>query len=283
MAYSADYEQEEAPLKVLKGLYSKILVLLLIVGACLLIYPSFAEWWNSRFQLRDISDYLNNEAQLTEENYDEEWEKARMFNQAIFNHHKVAKLTDEERELYNSCLNIGSNGVMGYVDIPIIRVSLPIYHGTSDVVLQTGVGHMESTSLPVGGENTHAALSGHRGLISANLFTNLDRVAEGDLFMLRVLGETLTYKVDKISIVLPSETKLLEPVEGMDYCTLVTCTPYGINSHRLLVRGHRVPNINNLSLTVAPDAMQIDPILISPLFAAPMLLALLIRLILKKR
>ena len=206
-----------------------------------------------------------------------------MFNQEIFRHQKVAALTDEEKELYNSCLNVSGNGVMGYVDIPIIRVSLPIFHGTSDVVLQSGVGHMESTSLPVGGENTHAALSGHRGLVSANLFTNLDRVMEGDLFMLRVLGETLTYKVDKISIVLPEETELLEPVYGMDYCTLVTCTPYGVNSHRLLVRGHRVENIKNLSLTVTPDAMQIDPILISPLFATPILLAMLIRLMLRKR
>ena len=266
----------------LKGLYSKILVFLLLAGTCMLVYPTFADWWNERLQLRDISEYLQNEGQLTEVDYTEEWEKAHMFNQAIFNHQKVAALTKEEKAFYNSCLNISGNGIMGYVDIPLIRVSLPIYHGTSDAVLQSGVGHMESTSLPVGGENTHAALSGHRGLISANLFTNLDRVAEGDLFMLRVLGETLTYKVDKISIVLPEETKLLEPIYGMDYCTLVTCTPYGVNSHRLLVRGHRIANIKNLSLTVTPDAMQIDPILISPLFAAPILLVLLIKLMLKK-
>ena len=266
----------------LKGLYTKILVLLLIAGACMLLYPTFADWWNARLQFNDISEYLQNEEQLTSENYDEEWEKARLFNQAIYSHYGLVALTDSERALYNSCLNVGNKGVMGYIDIPIIRVSLPIYHGTSDAVLQTGVGHMENTSLPVGGESTHSALSGHRGLLSANLFTNLDRIVEGDIFMLRVLGETLTYRVDKISIVLPDETELLNPVYGMDYCTLVTCTPYGVNSHRLLVRGHRIENIKNLSLTVTPDAMQIDPILISPLFATPILLALLIRLMLKR-
>lgn len=267
----------------LKGLYTKFLILLLLAGACMLLYPTFADWWNSQFQVRDIAKYLEQEQQLTAQDYAAEWEKARRFNQIIYNHHGLVSLTAEERALYNSCLNVGGNGVMGYVEIPIIRVSLPVYHSTSDTVLQTAIGHLENTSLPIGGENNHSALSGHRGLLSASLFTNLDRIVEGDLFMLRVLGETFTYQVDKISIVLPEETELLEPVKGMDYCTLVTCTPYGINSHRLLVRGHRIENIKKLSLTVTPDAMQIDPVLISPLFAAPMILALLIGLIFKRQ
>ena len=166
---------------------------------------------------------------------------------------------------------------MGYIDIPEIKCTLPIYHGTSHAVLQIAVGHVEGTSLPVGGEGTHCVLSGHRGLPSARLFTDLDQLVAGDLFLLQILDETLTYEVDQIRIVLPTEVSDLTIEKGKDYCTLVTCTPYGVNSHRLLVRGHRVANEESVAhVRVTADAIRIDPILVAPAAAAPMLLLLFI-------
>ena len=192
-------------------------------------------------------------------------------------YYKLSTLTDEEREDYNSQLDIDGSGVMGYIEIPTIKVSLPIYHGTSDDVLQVAVGHLEWSSLPVGGESTHCVLSGHRGLPSAKLFTNLDQLAEGDLFVIRTLDEVLTYEVDRILIVLPSELQALAAEEGKDLCTLVTCTPYGVNSHRMLVRGHRVDNQSE-AVRLTADAIRIDPLLVAPIAAIPLLLALLLLL-----
>ena len=172
---------------------------------------------------------------------------------------------------------------MGYVEIPSISCTLPIYHGTDEAVLQIAIGHMEGSSLPVGGESTHCVISGHRGLPSAKLFTKLDELVEGDVFMLQVLGETLTYEVDQIRIVEPREIDALEIVEGEDYCTLVTCTPYGVNSHRLLVRGHRVENREGKDVRIAADARQIEPEIVAPLVAVPILFVLLIWLLVKYR
>ena len=173
---------------------------------------------------------------------------------------------------------------MGYIEIPSIQVSLPIYHGTDEAVLQVAVGHLEWSSLPVGGESTHCVLSGHRGLPSAKLFTNLDRLAVGDVFLLRVLDEVLTYEVDQILIVEPSETDALRIVGGMDYCTLVTCTPYGVNTHRLLVRGHRIENAEEArTVRVTADAVQIEPLLVAPIAAIPLLAVLLIALLIPRR
>ena len=173
---------------------------------------------------------------------------------------------------------------MGYIEIPEISVSLPIYHGTSDSILQVAVGHLEWSSLPVGGEGSHCVLSGHRGLPSAKLFTDLDKIREGDIFLLRVLDEVLTYEVDKITIVEPSQVSDLQIVEGEDLCTLVTCTPYGVNTHRLLVRGHRIENIEEArTIRVTADALQIEPLLVAPFAALPLLLVLLIILLLPKR
>lgn len=176
---------------------------------------------------------------------------------------------------------MSGSGVMGYVEIPGIDVSLPIYHGTSEEVLQVAVGHIEGSSLPVGGESTHCVISGHRGLPSARLFTDLDQLAEGDIFTLRVLDETLTYEVDQIHVVEPDDITLLEIVEGEDLCTLVTCTPYGVNSHRLLVRGHRVENREDGVMRIIADAMQIDPRFVAPVIGAPILLAALLVMILR--
>ena len=172
---------------------------------------------------------------------------------------------------------------MGYIEIPSIKVSLPIYHGVDEAVLQIAVGHIEGSSLPVGGENSHCVISGHRGLPSAKLFTNLDQLKEGDIFMMRVLDETLTYEVDQIRIVEPEDLSNIGIVEGEDLCTLVTCTPYGVNSHRLLVRGHRIENIDASSIRVTADALQIDPVIVAPVVAAPILLLLLIVLLVRYR
>lgn len=193
-------------------------------------------------------------------------------------------LSEEEKAEYESMLNVDSNGIMGYVEIPKINCSLPIYHGTTASVLQTAIGHLEWTSLPVGGESTHCVLSGHRGLPSAKLFTNLDKLNEGDIFMLRVMDEVLTYEVDQILIVEPQQVEALRIVEGQDYCTLVTCTPYGINTHRLLVRGHRIENVKKANKArVAADAIQIEPLIVAPAIATPMLLLLLVILLLPRQ
>ena len=184
------------------------------------------------------------------------------------------------QESYESLLDVSGNGIIGYIEIPTIKCSLPIYHGTDEAILQIAVGHIEGTSLPVGGSGTHCVLSGHRGLPSARLFTDLDKMVVGDTFMMRVLDETLTYEVDQIRIVLPNEMDDLEIEEGKDYCTLVTCTPYGINSHRLLVRGHRIENqVEAQDIRVTSDAIQIEPLIVAPIVALPMLLALLIILL----
>jgi len=174
-------------------------------------------------------------------------------------------------------LNLSGSGVMGYVEIPTIQCTLPIYHGTDDSVLSIAIGHLEWTSLPVGGESTHAVLSGHRGLPSAKLFTDLDKLIEGDIFILRILDEILTYQVDKISIVEPKDTEGLMIEEGRDLCTLVTCTPYGINTHRLLVRGHRIENIEESKvIRVTADAVQIDPMVVAPIALIPILFVFMI-------
>lgn len=213
--------------------------------------------------------------------YDEMWQAAVDYNASLLERENGYFLTDEQQSQYDSLLDVSGTGIMGYIEIPSIGVSLPIYHGTSDAVLQIAVGHIDWTSLPVGGAGTHCVLSGHRGLPSAKLFTNLDQVVEGDTFSIRVLDEVLTYEVDRILIVEPEDVSALEIEPGKDLCTLVTCTPYGINSHRLLVRGHRIENPEQAaSIRVTSDAIQIEPLLVAPVLALPVLLVLLILLLL---
>lgn len=253
------------------------LILALVAGLSLLLYPTVSDYWNSLHASQAVASYDQAVKSMDEGKYDELLQRAGQYNRDLFLRGSLFALTDEEREDYNSQLDIDGSGVMGYIEIPTIKVSLPIYHGTSDDVLQVAVGHLEWSSLPVGGESTHCVLSGHRGLPSAKLFTNLDQLAEGDLFVIRTLDEVLTYEVDRILIVLPSELQALAAEEGKDLCTLVTCTPYGINSHRLLVRGHRVEtSLAQLSVRISADALVIDPYIVAPIVAAPMLLILLI-------
>ena len=226
-----------------KHLTTIILILLLLTGLSLLLYPTVSDWWNSLHQSRAIAGYTEAVAGLDGESYDTWWAGAREYNEGLPHKKDRYRMTGEEKEGYESQLNVAGNGIMGYIEIPRIKCSLPVYHGTDEAVLQVAVGHMAGTSLPVGGGTSHCVLSGHRGLPSAKLFTDLDQMEEGDLFMLHVLDETLTYEVDQITVVLPEEVNDLELVEGEDYCTLVTCTPYGINTHRLLVRGRRTENL----------------------------------------
>ena len=261
-----------------------ILVLILLTGLSLLLYPSVSDYWNSLHQTRAIATYAENVAKLDNNQYDRLWEDARAYNQALGLRSNPYYLSEEQKAEYERLLDVSGLGVMGYIEIPEIDVSLPIYHGTEESVLQIAVGHLEWTSLPVGGESTHCVLSGHRGLPSAKLFTNLDKLREGDTFLLRVLDEVLTYEVDQILIVEPQETAALQIEEGKDYCTLVTCTPYGINTHRLLVRGHRIDNMEEAkTIRVTADAVQIEPLLVAPIVAIPMLLILLVLLLLPRR
>lgn len=223
--------------------------LLFLTGLGVLLYPTISDAWNAYRQNMLITDYEEAVAILAQdqETYDDIWAQARAYNKSLWEKPDRFFMTEEEKAEYESLLNISGNGVMAYVEIPSIKCSLPIYHGTDERVLQTAVGHLEGTSLPVGGAGTHCVLSGHRGLPSAKLFTNLDQLEEGDIFLIKVLNETLTYEVDQIRTVLPEEMEELGLAEGKDYCTLVTCTPYGVNSHRLLVRGSRIENLEESS------------------------------------
>ncbi len=261
-----------------------ILILVFLVGLSLLLYPTISDYWNSLHQSRVVAKYVEKVAQLDDNSYKEMIKDARKYNKKLREKTERYRMSEEEKAEYEAMLNLDGNGIMGYVEIPSIGCSLPIYHGTDEGILQIAIGHIEWSSLPVGGKSTHSVLSGHRGLPRAKLFTNLDKLSEGDIFMIRVLDETLTYEVDQIRIVLPKEMDSLEIEEGKDLCTLVTCTPYGINTHRLLVRGHRIKNQNEAKdIRVTADAIQIEPIIMAPLVAAPILIILLIMLLVKTR
>lgn len=222
------------------GWTSFFLVVIFLVGAGLFFYPSVSSYWSARHQSETITAYALNTADSNKEWYDELWAEATAYNGALAQSGIDWLLSDEEKEVYNEYLKVDSTGVMAYIDIPAIDCSLPVYHGSGDAALQVGVGHIEGSSLPVGGQSSHCILTGHTGLPSAELFTNLDMLEEGDTFILHTLDRTLTYEVDRIYVVEPTDLSQLQIEEGKDYCTLVTCTPYGINTHRLLVRGHRI-------------------------------------------
>ena len=258
-----------------KNLSTILLVAVLIVGVGLLVYPSLSDYWNSFHQTRAIASYSDAVSTMDNADYDRIWSEAEAYNAALAEKANPYFFTEEDQKLHEDRLNISGTGVMGYIDIPEIKCTLPIYHGTSDAVLQVGVGHIEGSSLPVGGEGTHCVLSGHSGLPSAVLFTHLEDLDIGDLFTLQIMDETLTYEVDRFNRVLPHEMDLLTIEEGKDSCTLVTCTPYGVNTHRLLVHAHRVANeAATAHIRVTADAVRIDPILVSPAAAVPMLLLL---------
>ena len=252
-----------------------LLSLIFLIGVGLIAYPSFADWWNSFHQSRAISSYLENVAQLDPEQYDQIIGEAEAYNQELADRGINWNMVASELARYNSLLSVDDSGIMGYIDIPKIDIMLPVYHGIDESILQVAIGHLQGTSLPVGGQGTHCVISGHRGLPSARLFTDLDKLVEGDTFTLTILDRTLTYEVDQIRTVLPMDLSDLTIEDGKDYCTLVTCTPYGINTHRLLVRGHRTENPNGDADVIA-DAIQIEPAYIAPFIAAPVLIVLMI-------
>lgn len=262
---------------------NSILIFVFLVGLSVLLYPSVSNYINSIHQSRAIMDYEEGLSDLTAEDYTEIFEKAEKYNEALRSLLYPLKYYDRI-DGYEETLSVGGNPVMGYLTIDKIHVELPIYHGTSDSVLNAAVGHLEGTSLPIGGEGTHAVLSAHRGLPSAKLFSDLDKLEEGDTFTITVLDRVLTYEVDQIKIVEPSETEDLAITPGEDYCTLLTCTPYGVNTHRLLVRGTRTENpAEKPAVYVQTEAYRIDSLILTPLVAAPMLLILLIILLVKYR
>ena len=251
-----------------------LLILVFFAGLSLLLYPSLSDYWNSFHASQAVATYSEEVRNLNADKYDRLIGEAREYNAALPGRYKAFFLSESDRSTYNALLDVNGTGVMGYIEIPTIQISLPIYHGTEDEVLQIAVGHLDWSSLPVGGEGTHCVLSGHRGLPSAKLFTNLDKLVAGDKFVIRVLDEVMTYEVDQILIVEPNDLSALAIEKGKDLCTLVTCTPYGVNSHRLLVRGHRVENESE-EIRVTSDAIKIDPLIVAPAVALPMLLALL--------
>ena len=256
-------------------LFTLILLGAMLVGICLLLYPAIANYWNQFHQSRAVMTYAEHVSDMNTEEYDRLLSEARVYNERFVENGLNWHMTEEERAEYNKVLDVDGTGVMGYITIQKIDCQLPIYHGTEENVLQTSIGHLESSSLPVGGESTHCLLSGHRGLPSARLFTDLDQLREGDTFTITVLNDTLTYEVDHTWIVEPEDLTHLQIENGKDLCTLITCTPYGINTHRLLVRGHRIPNADGGAMVVA-DAIQIRPVFIAPFLAIPILVLLLI-------
>lgn len=275
-------KKKKAPKKK-SGLTSTIiLVAIFFVGLCVLLYPTISDFWNEKRQSHAIMNYDELLANLTPEDFDEYFEKADEYNRKLRRMNAPFSGYPDISDIYYDTLDVNGDGMMGYITIEKIKVQLPIYHGTSAKVLNSAVGHVEGSSLPVGGENTHAVLSAHRGLPSAKLFTNLDKMEIGDIFTVTILDRTITYQVDQILVVLPSKTEDLYVTKGEDYCTLVTCTPYGINTHRMLVRGTRIENIEEAKkINVITEAYQIDPFIVTPAVAAPMLGALLVFLMIK--
>ena len=252
-----------------------ILLVSFFIGLSVLLYPSISSYWNSKTQSEAIVDYESMLSQYKPEDYTAIFAEADAYNK------QLAQLNEplvEHNRLpdYNSILNVGGTGMMGYITVPKIGQELPVYHGTSDGVLSVAVGHLQGTSLPVGGESTHCVVSAHRGLPTAVLFTHLDRMEIGDIFYFTILDRTITYEVDQIRIVEPDDASLIQIKDGKDYCTLLTCTPYGINTQRLLVRGHQVDATQTRSLYIANEAYRVEPLIVMPIVALPIILVLLI-------
>lgn len=259
-----------------------LLVAVLLAGLSLLLYPLVSNYWNSIHQSQAIAAYMDDVAELDDSTYGALWEEAQNYNTSLLEDENRFFPDEEERQQYEQLLSISDDSIIGYIEIPSIDVTLPIYRGTSEEVLQVAIGHIEGSSLPVGGPSTHCVISGHRGLPSSRLFTDIDQLSERDIFTLLVLDETLTYEVDQIRIVEPDDTSLLEIEEGEDLCTLVTCTPYGVNSHRLLVRGHRVENQKEAGiLRITADAMMVDSRFVAPILAVPILLVIILFMVLR--
>lgn len=246
-----------------KNLSTILLIIIFVIGLSLLLYPSVSNFWNSQHQSRAIAGYTEAIEKMETEQYEKIWKEAEEYNTTLLEKKYRWILNEKEQKEYEELLDMSEMGIMCYVEIPKIRVSLPVYHGVDEAILQKAIGHIAGSSLPVGGESTHCVLSGHRGLPSAKLFTNLDRLEEGDYFILHTLKQDLAYEVDQILIVEPEDVSSLEIKEGEDLCTLITCTPYGVNSHRLLVRGHRVSKLAADKSQIMADAVKVDSFVVA--------------------
>ena len=264
-----------------KHKYEIFLIAGLLIGFSVLLYPSFSSFVNQIGASYAVRNYDNTLNEAGQEQIDSMLSQAQAYNEGLAYGGSEYVSGDPQDPEYASLLNINGDGMIGYISIRKLGVLLPIYHGTSDTTLAGSTGHLEGSSLPVGGESTHAVITGHRGLPTARLFTNLDKLEIGDTFTITVLNEILTYQVDEIDTVLPEETDLLDIVPGQDLVTLVTCTPYAVNTHRLLVRGHRIPTIEEKRVTA--DADQYDSVLVAFAAASPFLAAALIRCLMYRR
>lgn len=269
-----------------KHISTIILCITFITGLSLLLYPTVSNYWNAQHQTQAVVDYTERIEKMDDSEKLAEIDRAISYNSGLVDNGR--RFSPSDSELYRNILSVDDNGMMGYITIPELRLKLAIYHGVDESVLQVGIGHIEGSSLPVGGESTHCVLSGHRGLPSAKLFTDIDKLVIGDVFMLHVYDELLTYEVDQILIVEPEDYSALAIEEGKDYCTLVTCTPYGINTHRLLVRGHRVENKVIDGTRVTSDAIKVNKYLVIAglsllLLFVYYLFVLIVRLYKKKR
>ncbi len=258
-----------------KNLTNIFLAVIVLAGLCLLLYPSFSDWWNSMHQSRAIAAYVETVDAMSQEEIDEILNAAREYNERMWHRQNRWVLSEEEQAEYESLLDVSGNGIMGYINIPVIGVNLPIYHGTEESVLQVATGHLSATSLPVGGPGTHAAISGHRGLPSARLFTDLDQLKVGDIFTVSVLNEVYTYQIEQIVTVVPEDTSQMNLYQGEDLCTLQTCTPYGVNSHRLLLRGRRIEDVDG-ALMAASEAIRVPNYIVIPAVGIPILFLLLV-------
>jgi sortase A len=262
--------------KLKKQLPNIIFGIIFLVGLCIFLYPSVSNYINSKNQSRVISNYQEALNNISEEDYTKLWNDAIAYNEALAEKPMSFTLGEDELAEYNSILDATGTGVIGYIEIENIGVNLPIYHGTEETVLQVGIGHLEGTSFPTGTTSTHAVLSGHRGLPSSKLFSDLDQMIVGDTFLLHILNQTFAYQIDKISIVLPDESQDLAIQPNEEYVTLVTCTPYGVNTHRLLVRAKRVDYNEETKLIVPADATRYGNLIVAPFIGAPILLIIFI-------
>lgn len=267
-------------MKMMSKVVTLILLPLFFIGLCILLYPAISQYWNSVTQSKMLVKYEQNKKNISEEDYSLLFEGAYEYNKALSELEYPLKEYDSVSG-YSEVLNLSGTGMMGYITIDKIRVELPIYHGVGVDVLNVACGHLPGTSIPVGGKGTHAVLSAHRGLPTAKLFTNLDKLETGDTFTITILDIILTYQVDQISIVRPNDTSKLNISDGEDYVTLLTCTPYGINSHRLLVRGKRIETNVVRNYYITSEAYIIDKLIVSPLVALPIILALIIYVLIK--
>ena len=275
-AKNRDFKQAKAKPGTGTGSGSTALIALVgLAGLILLAYPSFSNYWNSFHQSRAVASYVETVSSMDSSKYDEIIGEAEAYNLELAQSGIQWIMDDDQKQKYNDTLNVTGSGIMGYIDIPKVNIQLPIYHGTDEAVLQIAVGHIEGSSLPVGGSGSHCIVSGHRGLPSARLFTDIDKMVEGDTFTLSILDRTLTYQVDQIRVVLPTDLSELAIEPGKDLITLVTCTPYGVNTHRLLVRGHRVENAHG-DVKVVADALMINSNYIWPIIAVPIVILLII-------